>query len=99
MANRYPLEHSYLISYHMLSPGHKALVNNLGRIVSARIDVNALFHHGVGSCTKSLARLVATWLNHRFLRRLRHLQDCMISKTFSFKSWKLLDGIFWSVAG
>lgn len=32
---------------HMLSSGHEPFVDDLGSIVSSRVNVDTLFHHGV----------------------------------------------------
>lgn len=51
----------------MFATGHKPLIDNLGSIVAASIDVDAFFHDGIGSGSQRLADLVSTRLNLRLL--------------------------------
>jgi hypothetical protein len=50
-------------SYHVLSPGHQPLVDDLCRIISPRVDVHAFFHHGVGASAQCFASLVSARLD------------------------------------
>ena len=47
----------------MFSPGHEALVDNLGGIVPPRVDVYALLDHGVTARTQRFPRLIPTGLD------------------------------------
>lgn len=47
MAHRYPLEDGNLIAHHVFPPGHQALVDHLSRIISPRVDVDALLYNAV----------------------------------------------------
>lgn len=69
MPHRYAFQNSDFIPDHVLSSGHKPLVDDLGSIVSPRVDVHTLFDHRVASSTQCLSGLVATWLHLRL--RLR----------------------------
>lgn len=69
MPHRYAFQNSDFIPDHVLSSGHKPLVDDLGSIVSPRVDVHTLFDHRVASSTQRLSGLVATWLHLRL--RLR----------------------------
>jgi hypothetical protein len=47
MSHRYPLQYGDLIAYHVLSPGHQSLVDNLGSKVATGIDVDAFFDNTI----------------------------------------------------
>ena len=51
----------------MFATGHKPLIDDLGSIVAASIDVDAFFHNGIGSSSQRFANLVSTRLNLRLL--------------------------------
>lgn len=72
VADRNPLQHSDLISDHMLPPSHQSLVNDLGCIVSSSVDVDAFFHDRVRASSQRLAGLVSAWLDHWFTTWLSH---------------------------
>lgn len=65
MSHRHPLEDSDLVPHHVLPPGHEPLVDDLGGIVAARVDVHAFFHHAVGPSPQRFAGLVSTRLHLR----------------------------------
>ena len=70
MPHRYAFQNSDFIPDHVLSSGHKPLVDDLGSIVSPRVDVHTLFDHRVASSTQRLSGLVATWLHLRLRLRV-----------------------------
>lgn len=59
----------------MLSPSHEALVDDLGGIVSAGVDVDAFLDRRVRASAERLSDFVATGLDH-WLRRHSCLLGC-----------------------
>jgi hypothetical protein len=51
----------------VFATGHKPLIDDLGSIVAASIDVDAFFNDGIGASSQCLADLVSTRLNLRLL--------------------------------
>lgn len=63
MAHGYPLKHRDLVSHHVFSTGHEALVDDLGGIVASCVDVYAFLDNAVGAGSQCLSGLVATRLH------------------------------------
>ena len=45
-------------THHVLAPLHELLVDDLARIVLARLDVHGLLHDGVRAAAEGLARAI-----------------------------------------
>jgi len=57
---------------HVFTSGHETFVDDLGRVVSASVDMNAFLDDRVAACSQRLSRLVPTWLHLRLCLRCLH---------------------------